>query len=357
MDAQVVKQIERLALRDPLESDAAEFPRDYYEKHVRRAVEDARKWVAAREHGSNAYDSDPKVIAEIRAQLIRNGASTEFMESHAWWGRLEKLLENPGVAEVMYQGGIKSRFLAPLLIAMPSSLALEPAFLHGMTIDLKYDKITPEDAYYETARREDLFKYIRIRSAFSGDMLNLLQPGKSVFYNCGRMFATRFISPLDGAQLGICIDIDPSVKADTLFPHIYDRHHYAFFNAPNEEMIYNEVSYNADYAESLGRIVYTFTMEDYTAAREFLTRAVANLNSGGVMVFDLNCAHRDWEKLLLPMAWARGKVTMTLLKDNETIKSFVKEELLKDAPLDALIAKDIVIHNQDVGVVFAAVRK
>lgn len=357
MDAQVVKQLEQLTLRDPLSAVSAEFPHGYYESHVKRAVENARKWVAAREKGSDEYNSDAETIAEIRAQLVKNGASTEFMESPVWWGKLEKLLENPGVAEVMYQGGIESRFLAPLLISMPSSMALEPAFLHGMTIDLKYEEITPDDVYYETARREDLFKYIRIRSAFSGDVLALLRPEKSIFYNCGRMFATRFITPLAGSQLGVCIDIDPSVSAEKVFPNVEDRKHYAFFNAPNEEFVHDKVVLGADYAESLGRLVYTFTEDDYSVAQSFMTAAIHNLNPGGVMVFDLNCAHRDWEKLLLPMAWARGKVTMTFLENNDEVRRFVVGKLLKDAPFKSLLAKDVVIRGQDVGVIFAVIRK
>lgn len=356
MDAQIVRQLEQLALRDPLSAVSAEFPDDYYDNHVRRAIEDAWKWVAAREKGSDRYNTDAETIAEIRAQLIKNGASTEFM-GPMWWGKLEKLLENPGVAEVMYQGGIESRFLAPLLISMPSSMALEPAFLHGMTIDLKYEEITPDDVYYETARREDLFKYIRIRSAFSGDVLTLLRPEKSVFYNCGRMFATRFITPLVGSQLGVCIDTDPSVSAEKVFPNVEDRKHYAFFNAPNEEYVHDKVVLGADYAESLGRLVYAFTEDDWFAAQSFMTAAIRNLNPGGVMVFDLNCAHRDWEKLLLPMAWARGKVTMTFLENNDKVRRFVVDKLLKYAPFKNLLAKDVVIRGQDVGVIFAVIRE
>ncbi|MBQ2659562.1 hypothetical protein IJF85_01125 [Candidatus Saccharibacteria bacterium] len=356
MNAEVVRQIERLELRDPLENVSAEFPADYYDVHVKHLVEDARRWVAAREQGSNECDTDPKVIAEIRAQLVQNGASNEFMESPNWWGRLKKLLENPGVAGVMYEGGIESRFLAPLLLAMPSSMALEPAFLHGLTVDLKYEEITADDVYFETARREDLFKYIRMRTAFSGDVIKILRPEKSIFYNCGRMFATRFITPLECSQHAICTDIDPTVRAEALFPDSAVRSHYAVLNQPNEIIVEKKFVKDADFAESLGHLIYTFTEDFYSATNDFMVAAISTLKPGGVMVFDLNGAHRDWEKLLLPMAWARGKVTMTFLKDNQTIKDFVKKELLKGAPVEQLISKDIIIRGQDVGVVFAAVR-
>ena len=356
MNAEVVRQIERLGLRDPLENISAEFPADYYDVHVRHLVEDARRWVAAREQGSNEYDSTPEAIAEIKAQLIKNGASKEFMESPEWWGRLEKLLKNPGVVGVMYEGGIESRFLAPLLLAMPSSMALEPAFLHGLTIDLKYEEITPSDVYFETVRREDLFKYIRMRTAFSGDILKIIQPEKSVFYSCGRMFTTRFITPLKDSQHAVCTDIDPTVKAEALFPVSSVRSHYVVFNNHNETFVEKRFVKNAEFAENLGHLIYTFTEEHYTAANDFMVKAISTMKPGGVMVFDLNCAHHDWEKLLLPMAWARGQVTMTLLKDNQTVKEFVKDKLLKDAPVEQLISKDIVIRGQDIGVVFAAIR-
>ncbi|MBQ9017442.1 hypothetical protein IJ103_04395 [Candidatus Saccharibacteria bacterium] len=354
MDA---KTIESIALRDPLENISAEFPLGYYENHVAPAVIAAKKWVAARDHGSKECDTSPDEIAKIREQLAKNGASREFLEDPFWWGRLETLLENPGVARIMYEGGIESRFLATLLLAMPSSMALEPAFLHGLTVGLTYEEITPEDVYYETARREDLFKYIRIRSAFSGDVLELLKPERSVFYNCGRMFATRFITELTGSQLAICTDTDRSIKAETLFPDFSVRSHYAIFNERNEDLVRREsVLKGSDFAESLGHLVYTFTRDDYADANWFLKTAISALRPGGVMVFDLNGAHRDWEKLLLPMAWTRGEVTMTFLEDNATIVKFVKKKLLKDAPIADLIVKPVAIHGQDIGVVFAAIR-
>ena len=354
MDAKIIKQI---ALRDPLEEVSAAFPLGYYGNHVEPAVDAAKKWVAARDRGSKEYDTSPEKIAKIRDQLIKNGASKEFLEDPFWWGRLETLLENPGVARIMYEGGIESRFLATLLLTMPSSMALEPAFLHGLTIELTYEEITPEDVYYETARREDLFKYIRIRSAFSGDIIKLLEPERSVFYNCGRMFATRFITPLKGSQLAVCTDTDRSIRADTLFPSSSDRSHYAVFNDRNEDLVRREsVLKGSDFAESLGHLVYTFTRDDYADANWFLKTAISALRPGGVMVFDLNGAHRDWEKLLLPMAWTRGKVKMTFLEDNATIECFVRDKLLKDAPVADLIVKPVVLHGQDVGVVFAAIR-
>ena len=356
MRPKLVKRIERLPLRDPLEKISAEFPSNYYEEHVRYLVEDTRRWVAAREQGSNKYDTSPETIAEIRARLVRNGASKEFMSLPQWWGKLEKLLANPGVAGVMYEGGIDSRFLAPLLLSMPSSMALEPAFLHGLTIDLKYEEITPDDVYYETARREDLFKYIRIRSAFSGDILKIVKPRKSVFYNCGRMFATRFITPLSGTQVAICTDIDPSVRLDTLFPDQESGSPYIVLNVPNEEIVRGAIVNRASFAESLGHLIYTFTEDEYTDAKEFMTAAITALEPGGVMVFDLNCAHHDWEKLLLPMAWARGEVTMTFLPSNRAIEEFVKTKLLKGAPIKYLVSKGVVIRGQDIGVVFAAIR-
>lgn len=353
----VAKKIERLKLRDPLRAISAEFPSEYYEDHVKHLVDDTRKWVAARKQGSKEYDTDPATIREIHERLIQNGASQEFMESPNWWGRLEKLLENPGVAGVIYEGGIDSRFLAPLLLSMPSSMALEPAFMHGLTIDLKYEEITKEDVYYETARREDLFKYIRIRSAFSGDVLSIVRPKKSVFYNCGRMFATRFITPLSGAQKAVCTDIDPAVRAEAIFPDEETRQHYIVLNAPNEEIVEKSIVRRASFAESLGHLIYTFTESDYAEAKKFMTTAIAALEPGGVMVFDLNGAHRDWEKLLLPIAWARGKVTMTFLPSNQAIIEFVKNKLLEDAPISRLISKEVVIRGKDVGVIFAAVRR
>ena len=133
MDA---KLIEKIPLRDPLEKVSAVFPDGYYANHVEPAVKAAREWIIARERGSKDYDTSPEKIATIREQLIKNGASKNFLEDPKWWGRLEVLLENPGVARIMYEGGIESRFLATLLLAMPSGMALEPAFLHGLTIGL-----------------------------------------------------------------------------------------------------------------------------------------------------------------------------------------------------------------------------
>ena len=348
-----------IELRDPLEQVAEEFPPGYYMAVEQPLTVLTQQWLKARESGSNELDTSAEEIAEIREHIVSAGASDEFMCVH--WPKLEKLLENPALAKLIKTPrkddllGDSSRFLPMMLCLFPFSAALEIAFLHGLTTDLSFAELEPDDPYYWTAVREKLFKYIRMRSAWSADVMAKIKPERSLFLSCGRMFAKRYVDPTIYGRAEL-VDLDPTIRLEDLFPDDNVRKNYTLHTGSDEELLRECFNGTFQFVEMMGRAIYMFTEDDCQQLHSFFRLVLSKMSAGGRLVFDVNCAHPDWNKLLLPIAFTRGKVSMTFLKDNDSIISYFFQHILYDLPIGKVRIEPIQLEGQDIGVVFS-VRK
>ncbi|MBQ6393987.1 hypothetical protein IJH74_01970 [Candidatus Saccharibacteria bacterium] len=337
-------------LRDPLEELFTKFPPEY-QKGVYPLIAKTRAWQAERAKGSNKLDSTTEDIKKLKSEFMKMEPSEEFMKT--LWPRFEKMLENPALIDLVYfAGGEKSRFLIPMLATLPTATSLEMAFLHGLDIDMQITEVPETDPYYDTARREELFKYIRMRSAWSAGVVSEKRPKKLLYLGCGRMFSTRYIHQLSGEQLAVCTDTDTSITAENLFPDGQERAHYQVYHIPNEEIFKQEGMDEFEFVEMMGQMIYRFTEEDCAELKSYVEEVFEHMAPNADFVFDVNCQHPDWEKLLLPIAFARGGLRITFLKDNSEIVDFFLREILADLPIKEYRVRSLKFGDRDIGVLF-----
>ncbi len=338
-------------IRDPLDYLAATFPLGYYRKYDVPLVKQTIEWRMARAAGLKRYDSDPDHIRRIKDTFLQMNPDAEFMKKD--WPRFEEMLVNPGLMGLVeFIHGQNSRFLIPMLVSLPEADALEMAFLYGRDINLKFSKMPYNDPYYDIAVRNKLFKYIRMRAAWSGDIIAESQPRKLVFYSCGRLLTTRYICPLTGYQQAICTDTNPTITSKNLFPDENKRSHYTIVNMKDADLVRHPSSFGANFVEYNGQAIYNFTVSDFHDLSMFIFEIVSHMAPGGSFVFDVNCAHREWDKFSI----LDIPIDATFLKDNSEIEKFFLANILNDLGVSEIITRPIQIDNEDFGVFFRIIK-
>ena len=348
-----------IEVRDPLSHVSEEFPPGYYISVEQHLTVKAQSWIQEKQNGSDALDTSDEKIEEIRQHILATNPSEKFMQEY--WPGLAKKLKNPALAELIQiphgadgLRGDSSEFLPMLLCTLPKATALEIAFLHGVTTKLEFAELTARDPYYNTAICEKLFKYIRMRSAWSADVMAKSKPRQAAFLSCGRMFAKRYIDPTiyGGSYL---VDIDQDITLESLFPNKNVRNHYKLFHIPDEEFLRGAEPESLEFVEMLGRAIYMFTKDDCDILHKFFELTFSRMAKGGRLVFDVNCYHHDWDKLLLPMSFkdnADKIPTITLLENNAAITEVFLQKVFYDLPLRKIRFEPLRLGDQDMGVLF-----